>query len=98
MGHTLVTFGWRKTNQPNYQSTQFSVLGNLQEGVHWRIDTFLHQSLKRYVMRERPQTRHKPVMDELEKTGVKQINDKHYNSIVLDIQIMRFHTYTTHRN
>ena len=98
MGHILVTFGWRKTNQPNYQSTQFSVLGNLQGGLQWRIHTFLHQSLKRYVMRERPQTRHKPVMDELEKTGVKQINDELYNSIVLDVQIMRFHTYTTNRN
>ena len=98
MGHTLVTFGWRKTNQPNYQSTQFSVLGNLQEGLLWPIHTFLHQSLKRYVMRERPQTRHKPVMDELEKTGVKQINDEPYNNIVLNVQIMRFHTNTTHRN
>ena len=87
MGHTLVTFGWRKTNQPNYQSTQFSVLGNLQEGLLWPIHTFLHQSLKRYVMRERPQTRHKPVMDELEKTGVKLINDKLYNDIVLNVQI-----------
>ena len=47
-------------------------------------------------MRERPQTRHKPVMDELEKTGVKQINNKLFNNIVLDGQIMRFHT--THRN
>jgi len=27
------------------------------------------ESTRRYVMRERPQTRHKPVMDELEKTG-----------------------------
>ena len=33
-------------------------------------------------MRERPQTRHKPVMDELEKTGVKQINDKLYDDIM----------------
>ena len=38
-------------------------------------------------MRERPQTRHKPVMDELEKTGVKLINDKLYNDIVLNVQI-----------
>ena len=96
MGRILETFGWRKTNQPNYQSTQFSVLGNLQEGLHWRIHTFFQQSLKRYVMRERPQTRHKPVMDELEKTGVKQINGILCDDIMFRWTNMRCHI--THRN
>ena len=68
-GRILVTFGWRKTSQLNSQLTLFSVLGSPPEGSHQLKCEDVEETFNRYVMRERPQTRHKPVMDELEKTG-----------------------------
>ena len=71
-GRILATFGWRKTSQLNFQLTLCSVLGSPPEGLHqlsYEENVVFEETLIRYVMRERPQTRHKPVMDELEKTG-----------------------------